>query len=60
LNVKFNRIKDAYIDPVHMVLKFVNGMSQQFGFALFEVRLMYRDAAQFGGAHGGKVCRMGK
>lgn len=43
-----------------MILEFVDGMSEQLGVALHKVRLMHCNAAQLGGAHGGKVRRMGE
>jgi len=57
LNIEF---KDSYIDPVHMILKFVNRMSKQLGVAFYEIRLMHRNTTQFSGAHWGKVRRMGE
>lgn len=53
-------MKDAHINPIHVVLELVNRMSQKFGVALFKVGLMYSDTTQLGGAHGGEVRRVRK
>lgn len=37
-------MKDAYIDPIHMVLEIVDRMSQKLGVTFLEIGLMYRDA----------------
>lgn len=51
-------LKNAYIDPVHVLLEFVDGMSQQLGVTLFKVWLMHCEATQFSSAYGGKIRRM--
>lgn len=51
----FNKKKCAYIHPVDMVLKVINGVRDQLHVALLEVRLVNGDAPQLGGAHRRKV-----
>ena len=50
----------THVDPIDMILQFINGMSKKLDVSFFKVRLMNRDTTELGGTYRRKVSGMRK